>query len=125
MRGGRVRRHRLRMTVGHPHPVHDHRGVMGPGGVEQEVQTALGDEGHAADARQRPLTAAQQTRAQEHRYEPGNLGPHRRGSARGQGMATGGEQHAQHGEHRRAHAPHCQGHTHGGRCCHVSRASLP
>ncbi|WP_159048878.1 hypothetical protein [Streptomyces sp. NRRL B-3648] len=97
----------------HRHAVHDHRGVMGLGGVEDKVQPALGGQRPRADGGQRPLTATQQAAGREDRHETCGLYPHRRRHARGHGMPSGSEQHAQHGEHRRAHAPHRQGHTHG------------
>ncbi len=123
MGGSGVRRQRLR--VGHPHAVHDHPRVMRLHEVEEEMQPTLGTQSPPADRGRRPLPAAQQAAAHKDRHERGDLHPHRRRRTRGQGVPSGTEQHAQHGEHRRAHAPHREGHTHDTRCCHAARRSFP
>ncbi|MFJ1730243.1 hypothetical protein [Streptomyces sp. NPDC088254] len=42
----------MRLIMRHPHAVHNHRGMMQPGGVEHEVQPALGGERRATDTGQ-------------------------------------------------------------------------
>jgi hypothetical protein len=123
VRGGGMRRQRTPMS--HPHAVHGHRDVAWLRRVEDEVQPPLGGQSAHTDGGQRSLPTAQPAAGPEHRHEREALHPHRRRRPRGQCVPSGSKQHAQHGEHRRPHAPHRQGHSHDTRCCHAARGSLP
>ncbi|MGI5136209.1 MULTISPECIES: hypothetical protein [unclassified Streptomyces] len=122
--GDGVRGHRVRLA-GHVHAVgharHVHRRGRPARRVEAEMESALYEQHRETDAEERALPSGERHTAGEHGKESRRVRPHRWSGAGGQGVSPCGEQHADDGEHRRAHAPHRPGHCH---CVGSSHAEI-